>query len=164
MEIVFRKKVPESERPNLEYLITFFAKCLFTEEENKDIKIYVSVLKTVRDAGLCSMHIEKDNTYFLTIGKWIYTDLDEHNRKWYLAETIAHEMVHIWQYYKKHLTFNENDAIYKGVIYPDPYSGKLVSDLLNLPWEIEAFTLQCVLKDLWVFDHKPRYVWEVYLG
>lgn len=164
MEIVFRKKVPIPERENLQQLIDFFAQCLFTENELKDIKIYVSILQTVRDAGLCSMHSEKDNTYFLTLGKWIYEDIDEQNRKWYLAETIAHEMVHIWQYYKKELSFDETDAIYKGVIYPEPYKGQYVSDLLSLPWEVEAFTLQCVLKDLWLFDHKPRYIWKVALG
>ena len=161
MEITFQKRISEEQKALINKFIVFCSSCLFKQEEIDQLKIHVKVNKTLQDAALCSAYIDCDNSFILTIAQWIFTSLPEKDSEWYLFETIAHEFAHIWQYYHKLLSIEDYGAIYRGKHYgTSVYNSPYISDIIELPWETEAFTIQNILKDLWLFNKEPSFIWR----
>lgn len=122
--------------------ITFFRQHLFKSNKRLDSVIVVNLrFQKIGDAwGICDHHDVgiKPREFTILINSGL-TDVKD------IITTVAHEMVHVWQYATGKLRDYEAPVHrYENYLYD--------ADMLyrDMPWEIEARQLEKVLYKLWL--------------
>ena len=102
---------------------------------------YLDITKNKVDLWLdfeCNLQKKQgDEAYCVNEGGGKYTiTVDSTFSKRKILIALAHEMVHIKQYVKRELTYNERKKVsrYRGQVYKDANM-----NYWDMPWEIEAF-------------------------
>lgn len=92
----------------------------------RDIEVFVHFTKNIAEMGLC--HVEEKDV----IGVQINTNQSESE----IAQTLAHELVHVKQFIRKELNADmdrwKRDRIPEDVMIP----------YRSQPWEIEAYAME----------------------
>ena len=133
-------KDPQLEQ-SLQHAAQFFASELLSRKMLKHIELEITMRTTMKNLGSCCI------TYY---NDWYKArefeiELRRHRSLKNTLLTLAHEMVHLKQFAKGEL--NDENTKWKGVKVDTD-----VVDYNDLPWEIEACSLEYILYGLYV-DH-----------
>ena len=128
--------------------IGLFRSYLFNRNKklNSSVDIQIKFVKLADDEfGVCDNHDVCIKSREFTI--YINRDLTDQKD---IITTVAHEMVHVWQYATgKFRDYASPAHRYENFIYDADMSYK------DMPWEIEARKLEKVLYKLWL-DHNNK--------
>ena len=144
MVLIFDKKFSEQLQQDVCDAVNFFSDHLFSPRLSKHIVIELELKKNFKDHGDCDIleynSQRKARTFKIRLRK-------KKSFKSFI-KTLAHEMVHVKQFALGEMS-EFHDRWKDGVDYKDtPY--------YDLPWEIEARTMEHVLYDKYISSGLPK--------
>jgi len=133
-------------RKILRNAVEFFASKIFTHNSLYKIHFFINVKNKLEQSalGYCSFNNDFNEPEF-DIEILNTKDIDD------MLSTLAHEMVHARQYYRKELKFSNNKNYWKKQEHSE-------DDGINSPWEREAYINERILLDLFRdnYDRKEK--------
>ena len=145
MVVVFDEKFPQEIQQDLMNAIVFFSDYLISRKLDKHITIHMEMKKTFADHGDCEV-LDYNTQHKARVFK-----IRLRNKKSLksIIKTLAHEMVHVKQFAKGELS--EYHDRWQGIDHSEtPYH--------DLPWEIEARTLEHIMFDLFKNKHPNTFL------
>ena len=136
----------KSKQKLAEECLDFFRQHLFKNRKrlNKYVNVEVKFKKNLGADGFCDVENDETEKY-----RDFIVSLDKNLSRSAIVETIAHELVHVYQFATDKFRYTANGN-YR-------WKGKMLdgdTPYFNRPWEIEAFDLEETLLSHWFNSRK----------